>query len=107
NEVVGPEQLTEGASADSIHGTGLEVHEDSARDILVTRGLGIRRGKRKYFCHQQAAAKPAWSCNMGSYLVEVHAHALKLELRRAIVPKRRGVSIHGNLCVRPHAAIPN
>jgi len=56
DEVVGAKKLAEGTGADGIHGAGLQVDEDGARDILVA----------------------------GSF-VEVDAHALELELRGAIV----------------------
>jgi len=56
NEVVGAEELTERTSTDSIHGTGLKIDEDGARNVLVAGSL-----------------------------VEVDAHALKLELGGAIV----------------------
>jgi hypothetical protein len=39
DEVVGAEELTEWASTDRIHGTGLEIDEDRARNILVARCL--------------------------------------------------------------------
>lgn len=39
NEVVGAEQLTEGTSADSVHGTGLEIDEDGTGNVLVAGGL--------------------------------------------------------------------
>jgi len=38
-EVVRAEELTEGASANGVHGAGLQVHEDSARDVTTTSGL--------------------------------------------------------------------
>jgi hypothetical protein len=56
DEVVGAEELTERTSADSIHGTRLQINEDSTGNILVTRGL-----------------------------VEVDVHALKLKIRGTIV----------------------
>jgi hypothetical protein len=40
NEVVGTEQLAEGTGADSVHGAGLEIDEDGARNILVAGSLG-------------------------------------------------------------------
>ena len=39
NEVVGPEQLTEWACTDGVHGTGLEIYEDSTWDITSAGGL--------------------------------------------------------------------
>jgi hypothetical protein len=39
DEVVGAEELAEGAGTDSVHGTGLQIDEDGTRDILVARGL--------------------------------------------------------------------
>ena len=39
DEVVGSEQLTERTSADSVHGSRLEIDEDCARDILVASSL--------------------------------------------------------------------
>lgn len=38
-EVVGTEELAEGASTDGIYGTGLQIDEDGTRDVLVARGL--------------------------------------------------------------------
>jgi len=56
DKVIRTEELAEWASADSVHGTGLEIDEDSARHKFVARGL-----------------------------IEVDAHALQLEIRGAIV----------------------
>jgi hypothetical protein len=39
NKVVGTEELTKGTSADGVHGTGLQVDEDSTRDIFVAGSL--------------------------------------------------------------------
>lgn len=39
NKVIGAEELTKGTSADGIHGTGLQIDQDSTRDIFVARGL--------------------------------------------------------------------
>lgn len=39
NEVVGTEQLTERTGTDGVHGTGLEIDEDGARNILVAGSL--------------------------------------------------------------------
>jgi hypothetical protein len=39
DEVIWAEELTEWASADGVHGTWLEIDEDSAGDKLVARGL--------------------------------------------------------------------
>lgn len=39
NEVVGAEELAERTGTDSIHGTGLEIDEDGAWNILVARSL--------------------------------------------------------------------
>jgi hypothetical protein len=41
DEVVGPEELTEGTSTDGVHGAGLEIHEDGAGDITATGGFVI------------------------------------------------------------------
>ena len=41
DEVVGAEQLTEGTRADRVHGTGLQIDEDRAGDILATSGLVV------------------------------------------------------------------
>jgi hypothetical protein len=43
NEVVGTEQLAERTGTDGIHGTGLEIDEDGARNILVTATLLERK----------------------------------------------------------------
>mmetsp|Transcript_31309 Transcript_31309/g.79466 ORF Transcript_31309/g.79466 Transcript_31309/m.79466 type:complete len:502 (-) Transcript_31309:80-1585(-) len=56
DEVVGAEDLAVGASADRVHGTGLEVHEDGAGHVAAARGL-----------------------------VEVDIDALELEVRVAVV----------------------
>jgi hypothetical protein len=42
NEVVGAEKLTERTSTDGIHGTGLKIDEDGARDVLVAGSLDRR-----------------------------------------------------------------
>lgn len=39
DEVVGAEQLAEGTGTDGVHGTGLEIDEDGARNILVAGSL--------------------------------------------------------------------
>lgn len=39
DEVVGTEELTERTGTDGVHGTGLEIDEDSARNILLVGGL--------------------------------------------------------------------
>jgi hypothetical protein len=39
DEVIGTEELAEGAGADSVHGTGLQVDEDGTGNELVARGL--------------------------------------------------------------------
>ena len=39
DEIVGTEELTERAGADSIHRTGLEINQDGTRHILVSRSL--------------------------------------------------------------------
>merc|ERR1712159_477089 len=41
HEVVGAEELTEGASADRVQGTGLEVHEDGAGHVAAASGLVV------------------------------------------------------------------
>ena len=39
NEVVGAEKLAKGTSTDSVHGTGLKIDEDGARNVLVAGSL--------------------------------------------------------------------
>ena len=39
DEVVRAEELTEGAGADGVHGSGLEIHEDGAGNVSATGGL--------------------------------------------------------------------
>jgi hypothetical protein len=73
DEVVGAEELAERTGADGIHGTRLEIDEDSARNVLVARGL-----QRVSLVRSPGGSKIA-------YLVEVDAHALELELRGAVV----------------------
>merc|ERR1719345_588986 len=41
HEVIGTEELTERSSADGVHGTGLEIHEDGAGDVTATGGLVV------------------------------------------------------------------
>jgi len=41
HEVVGAEELTEGSSADGVHGAGLEIHEDGAGDVTATGSLVV------------------------------------------------------------------
>ena len=41
NEVVGAEELAEGAGADGVHGAGLEVHQDRARNVTPASGLVV------------------------------------------------------------------
>ena len=39
NEVIRPEDLAIGTSPHTVHGTRLEIHEHSTRDVPPTRGL--------------------------------------------------------------------
>merc|ERR1712205_210289 len=39
HEVIGTEGLTEGTGTDGVHGTGLEVHEDSTGNVAAAGGL--------------------------------------------------------------------
>jgi len=80
DEVVGAEELTERTSADSIHGTRLQINEDSTGNILVTRGLIM------------LARDCALIGNI--YLVEVDVHALKLKIRGTIVASTSSVGIN-------------
>ena len=41
HEVVGSEDLTEGAGPDGVHGAGLQVHQDGPGDVLPTAGLVV------------------------------------------------------------------
>merc|ERR1711970_1041600 len=41
NEVVGSEELTERSGSDGVHGSGLEIHEDSAGNVSATSGLVV------------------------------------------------------------------
>merc|ERR1719486_930484 len=41
DEVVGTEELTEGASADGVHGSGLEIHKDGAGNVTATGGFVV------------------------------------------------------------------
>jgi hypothetical protein len=45
DEVVGTEELAEGTGADGIHGTGLQIDEDSTGDVFVTASLSGQRKK--------------------------------------------------------------
>jgi hypothetical protein len=82
DEVVGPEELTERSSADSIHGTGLQIDEDGTRNVLVAGSLEV--------CGQFGRLSTCKCCCLeNSYLVEVDVHALELKVRRAVVPVRR------------------
>ncbi len=39
DEVVGPEDLSVGTGPDGVHGSGLEVDEDGARNVLAAGGF--------------------------------------------------------------------
>jgi len=39
NKIVGSKELTEGSSADGVHGAGLQIHEDGAGNIASTGGF--------------------------------------------------------------------
>jgi hypothetical protein len=39
DEVVGSEELTEGAGSNGVHSSGLEIHEDSTGNVASTGGL--------------------------------------------------------------------
>jgi len=41
HEVVGSEELTEGAGSNGVHGAGLEIEEDGAGDVSTTGGLVV------------------------------------------------------------------
>ena len=41
HEVVGSEDLTEGAGPDGVHGAGLQVHQDSPGHVLPAAGLVV------------------------------------------------------------------
>jgi len=41
HEVIGTEELTERSSADGVHGTGLEIHEDGTGDVTATSSLVV------------------------------------------------------------------
>ena len=41
DEVVGSEELTEGAGTDGVHGTGLEIHKDGTGNITSTSGFVV------------------------------------------------------------------
>jgi len=41
DKVVGAEELTERSSADGVHGTGLEIHEDGAGDVTTAGGFVV------------------------------------------------------------------
>jgi hypothetical protein len=41
DEVVGAEKLTEGAGADGVHGSGLEIHKDGTGNVTATGGFVI------------------------------------------------------------------
>ena len=41
DEVVGSEELTEGAGSNGVHGAWLEVHKDSAGNVSSTGGLVV------------------------------------------------------------------
>ena len=86
DEVVGAEELTEWAGADSVHGARLQVDEDGAGDILVAGCL----------VHVLVLAVVGWCGSGERYLVEVDVHALELEVGRAIVPvvHQRDVHVH-------------
>ena len=78
DEVVGAEELAEGAGTDGVHGTGLEIDEDGTGNILVAGSL-----------NQAALARPAMRHEgfggSRTHLVEVDVHALELELGGAVV----------------------
>lgn len=57
DEVVGAEQLTEGAGADGVHGTRLEIDEDGTGDVLVAGGL------------KESASMPAQSKRTVSHMI--------------------------------------
>jgi hypothetical protein len=56
DEVVGSEELTEGAGTDGVHGSGLEIHKDGSGNVTATGGF-----------------------------VEVNVDALELEVRVTVV----------------------
>ena len=39
DEVIGAEDLSQGAGSDTVHGAGLEIHEDCAGNVASTSGL--------------------------------------------------------------------
>lgn len=85
DEVVRAEKLTERTGTDSIHGTGLEIDENSARNILVARSLCtyIRVSWLAPPCRYTAQGEKSGVSK--THLVEVDAHTLELELRGTVV----------------------
>lgn len=89
NEVVGAEQLAEGTGTDGVHGTGLEIDEDGARNVLVTGSLDEMRVRKGSAIATADGVVDGFSCS--TYLVKVDVHALELELGGTIVAELRSV----------------
>lgn len=53
NEVVGPEDVSEGAGPHGVHGARLQVHENGTRNVLITCG---RSGTERAFVRRQRRA---------------------------------------------------
>jgi hypothetical protein len=73
DEVVGAEELSERASADGIHGTGLQIDENSAGNVFVAGSLSL-------------SVLVVWEMGVVAHLIEVDVHALELEVGGSIVP---------------------
>ncbi len=69
DEIVGAEELTEGAGADGVHGAGLQIHEDGAGDVATAGGL-----------------------------VEVHVDALQLQIGITVVGTLKYIEFKNVFC---------
>jgi hypothetical protein len=79
DEVVGTEQLTKRTGTDSVHGARLEIDENGTGNIFVASGL----------CRALVDCNFHIDGGVGAYLVEIHAHALKLEIGSAMIANSR------------------
>jgi hypothetical protein len=76
DKVVWSEKLTEWTSSDCIHGSGLQINKHGTRNELVSRGLMYSK-----ISFQSSDISKSFR----SYLIEVDAHTLELQVRGTLV----------------------
>ena len=61
DEVVGAEKLAEGAGADSVHGTGLQIDQNGTGNVLITASLDDQRKRPDQLMHDYSVPSRLYS----------------------------------------------